>query len=36
MAKIDEVAAGIYRIHTAIPPTVAPGGLIEELAKAVA
>ena len=26
MAKIDEVAAGIYRIHTAVPPTVAPGG----------
>ena len=26
MATIDEVADGIYRIHTVIPPTEAPGG----------
>jgi flavorubredoxin len=26
MASIDEVEAGIYRIHTVIPPTQAPGG----------
>src|SRR5262249_27462494 len=24
--RIDEIADGIYRVHTAIPPEVAPGG----------